>query len=173
MAEFHSNSELLEGFIVSVYVLGFAFGPLIIAPMSEMWGRLKLYHSCSFLFLICTIICAVSKNMNMLIVFRFLAGSVGAAPLALGGGTIADLIKREQRAMAMAIWVLGPSTSSLLNLSPIIADKYASCRTCARPRRWRIHLRISRLALELLDHRYCRKSHRSLPITVLTSIRPA
>lgn len=116
MVEFHSNSELLEGFIVSVYVLGFAFGPLIIAPMSEMWGRLKLYHSCSFLFLVCTIICAVSKNMNMLIVFRFLAGSVGAAPLALGAGTIADLIKREQRATAMAVWVLGPSTSLPLYL---------------------------------------------------------
>jgi hypothetical protein len=28
MREFHSTSELLEGFVVSVYVLGFAFGPL-------------------------------------------------------------------------------------------------------------------------------------------------
>jgi len=109
MKEFNSHNELLEGFVVSVYVLGFAFGPLVIAPLSEMWGRLKLYHSCSFLFLVCTIICAVSTSMNMLIVFRFLAGSVGAAPLALGGGTIADLIPREQRATAMAIWVLGPS----------------------------------------------------------------
>jgi hypothetical protein len=28
MDEFHSKSELLTGFVVSVYVLGFAFGPL-------------------------------------------------------------------------------------------------------------------------------------------------
>ena len=28
MDEFHSNSDLLSGFVVSVYVLGFAFGPL-------------------------------------------------------------------------------------------------------------------------------------------------
>ena len=28
MEEFHSDSELLSGFVVSVYVLGFAFGPL-------------------------------------------------------------------------------------------------------------------------------------------------
>lgn len=28
MEEFHSNSQILEGFVVSVYVLGFAFGPL-------------------------------------------------------------------------------------------------------------------------------------------------
>jgi len=109
MAEFHSNSELLEGFVVSVYVLGFAFGPLVIAPMSEMWGRIKLYHACSLLFLVSTILCAVSKSMGMLIAFRFIAGSVGAAPLALGGGTIADLITRDQRATAISVWVIGPS----------------------------------------------------------------
>lgn len=28
MEEFHSNSQILGGFVVSVYVLGFAFGPL-------------------------------------------------------------------------------------------------------------------------------------------------
>jgi hypothetical protein len=28
LAEFHSNSQLLSGFIVSIYVLGFAVGPL-------------------------------------------------------------------------------------------------------------------------------------------------
>lgn len=28
MEEFHSSSQILEGFVVSVYVLGFAFGPL-------------------------------------------------------------------------------------------------------------------------------------------------
>lgn len=28
MEEFHSKSQILEGFVVSVYVLGFAFGPL-------------------------------------------------------------------------------------------------------------------------------------------------
>jgi hypothetical protein len=28
MDEFHSNSDILSGFLVSVYILGFAFGPL-------------------------------------------------------------------------------------------------------------------------------------------------
>jgi hypothetical protein len=34
MEEFKSNSSLLEGFVVSVYVLGFAFGPLSNCPFS-------------------------------------------------------------------------------------------------------------------------------------------
>ncbi|KAF2429754.1 MFS general substrate transporter [Tothia fuscella] len=114
MDEFRSTNSLLQGFIVSVYVLGFAFGPLVIAPLSEMYGRLPLYHSCNILFFVFNIACAVSGNISQLIVFRFLAGSTGSAPLALGGGTIADLFPRDQRATAMAIWVLGPT------LGPVI-----------------------------------------------------
>jgi MFS family permease len=45
----------------------------------------------------------------MLIVFRFLAGCFGSAPLTLGGGTIADLMPASKRAKAMSIWVMGPT----------------------------------------------------------------
>jgi hypothetical protein len=39
MEEFHSTSELLTGFVVSVYVLGFAFGPLgkRLQKLSSIW----------------------------------------------------------------------------------------------------------------------------------------
>ncbi|KAF2665260.1 putative MFS multidrug transporter [Microthyrium microscopicum] len=114
MDEFHSHSDLLSGFVVSVYVLGFAFGPLTIAPMSEMYGRLPLYHICMTLFVICNIACALSTSLNMLIVFRFLAGTFGAAPLTLGGGTIADVMPASQRAKAMSVWVLGPTFGPVL-----------------------------------------------------------
>jgi len=40
-----------------------------------MFGRLPLYHSCNLLFIIFTIAAAVSTNMGMFIVFRFLMGS--------------------------------------------------------------------------------------------------
>jgi MFS family permease len=82
---------------------------LVIAPLSEMYGRLPLYHTCNVLFIVFNIGCALSQNMGMLIAFRFLAGSVGAAPLTLGGGTIADIMPREKRATAMSVWVMGPS----------------------------------------------------------------
>jgi hypothetical protein len=40
MSEFHSNSQILEGFVVSVYVLGFAFGPLSKCSLDTQF----LYH---------------------------------------------------------------------------------------------------------------------------------
>ena len=34
LQEFQTRSQTLAEFVVSVYILGFAFGPLIIAPLS-------------------------------------------------------------------------------------------------------------------------------------------
>ena len=108
MAEFHSTNTTLAGFVVSVYVLGYAFGPLIIAPLSELYGRLPVYHVSNILFVVFTVACAVASNLNMLIGFRFLQGTFGSTPLTIGGGTIADMIVQEKRGGVMAIWALGP-----------------------------------------------------------------
>lgn len=84
MAEFKSTNIELASFVVSVYILGFAVGPLFFAPLSEIYGRAPVYHVCNVLFLLCTIGCALATNLNMFIVFRFLAGTFGSAPLTNG-----------------------------------------------------------------------------------------
>lgn len=101
------SSESLATFVVSVYILGFALGPLLLAPLSEMYGRVHIYNVCNVLFTIFTVACALSTNMNMLIGFRFMAGACGIAPITNGGGTIADMMKPEQRGAAMSIWAIG------------------------------------------------------------------
>jgi hypothetical protein len=84
MEEFHSSSTLLAGFVVSVYVLGFAIGPLILAPASELVGRAIIYHICNAGFTVFTVACAVSTNLGMLITFRFFQGCFGSAPVTNG-----------------------------------------------------------------------------------------
>ena len=108
MAEFKSTNEQLASFVVSVYVLGYAAGPVVLAPLSELYGRLPLYHCSNLGFLVLTVACAVSSNLNMLIGFRFIEGLFGSCPLTIGGGTIADMIVQEKRGGVMAIWALGP-----------------------------------------------------------------
>lgn len=108
MEEFKSENVELASFVVSIYILGYALGPLIIAPLSELYGRNLLYHIGNVGFVIFTIACAVSSNLNMLIGFRFLEGLFGCTPITIGGGTIADMIIQEKRGGVMAIWALGP-----------------------------------------------------------------
>lgn len=108
MKEFKSSNVELAGFVVSVYVLGFAVGPLFFAPLSEIYGRLPVYHACNALFFACNIACALAPNLNFLVGFRFLAGVFGSAPLTNGGGTIADLVTQQKRGKAMSGFVVGP-----------------------------------------------------------------
>lgn len=108
METFHSTNNTVGAFVTSVYILGYAFGPLVIAPLSELYGRYILYNVCNFLFLIFTIACAVANNIEGLIVFRLLAGLAASAPVTLGAGSIADMIVVEKRGAAMALWMLGP-----------------------------------------------------------------
>jgi len=101
--EFHNYNLEVASFVVSVYVLGYALGPMIIAPLSELYGRLPLYHACNVLFIAFTIACAKSTSMGMLIAFRLLAGIAGSCPLTIGGGSLADMIIQQKRGGAMAI----------------------------------------------------------------------
>ena len=128
--EFHTTSQALATFVVSVYILGFAMGPLVLAPLSEMYGRVHIYNFCNVIFTIFTVACALATNMNMLIAFRFLAGCFGVAPITNGGGTIADLMPPENRGAAMSIWAIGPL------LGPIIGPVAGGFLSDAEGWRW-------------------------------------
>ncbi|EFQ98310.1 polyamine transporter 1 [Nannizzia gypsea CBS 118893] len=130
MKEFNSTNPELASFVVSVYLLGFSFGPLIIAPLSEMYGRVPLYTVCNVLFVVFNIACAVANSLESLIIFRLLAGTAGSAPLTIGAGTIADMIRQEKRGGAIAAWALGPL------LGPVIGPVAGGFLTQALGWRW-------------------------------------
>ncbi|KAF5615111.1 hypothetical protein F52700_13571 [Fusarium sp. NRRL 52700] len=99
---------------VSIYLLGFAFGPLLIAPLSELHGRYWIYNLCNLFILGMTIGCAKAPNVGGFLACRFIAGAAGSAPVTIGGGTIADVIALNNRAKAMAGWALGPLLGPVL-----------------------------------------------------------
>ncbi|KAF6815013.1 polyamine transporter 3 [Colletotrichum musicola] len=108
LVEFNNNSSLVATFVVSIYFLGFAFGPLVIAPLSEIYGRVYVYHVGNFAFTIFSIGAALSVNMEMLMAFRFIMGVVGSVPTTIGVGSIVDVMSLEKRGRAISMWALGP-----------------------------------------------------------------
>jgi multidrug resistance protein len=126
LIEFQSSSSILASMVVSIYVLGYAVGPLIVAPISEIHGRVPMYHISNVMFVIFTIACAVSTSLPMLIVFRFLAGAAGSTPVSIGGGTFGDLFSVEERGAAMAIWAMGPLLGPVVG--PIIGGFLAEAK---------------------------------------------
>lgn len=108
LMEFPTTDTVLASMSVSIYALGLAVGPLIIAPLSEAYGRTILYHATAILFIIFSIACAVSTNLNMLIAFEFFQGCAGSAPITMGGGSVADMYSQEERGARIAFLAVGP-----------------------------------------------------------------
>ncbi|EXF76518.1 major facilitator superfamily transporter [Colletotrichum fioriniae PJ7] len=108
MREFHNDSSVTATFLLSIYVLGFAFGPLLVAPISEIYGRRYLYIFGNILFTGFTIGTALSNSIGMLLAFRLLMGLSGVVPLTIGSGSIADMMPPEKRGRAVSVWALGP-----------------------------------------------------------------
>lgn len=106
--DFKITSVEMSSFVVSVYLLGYCFGPLLIAPISEIFGRRIVYNVCNMLYVVFTVACAVAPEIGSLTVFRFFAGCAGSSPLTIGAGSIADMFVQEKRGSAMAAWALGP-----------------------------------------------------------------
>ncbi|KAM0330690.1 hypothetical protein ACHAQA_003642 [Verticillium albo-atrum] len=93
---------------VSLFVLGFAIGPLLWAPLSEMFGRQILFFTTYAALTAFNVGCAVSQNSWSLLICRFLAGCFGSSPLTNAGGVVADLFPASQRGLAMAVFSAAP-----------------------------------------------------------------
>lgn len=105
--DFGNHSQLLGSFAVSVYVLGFAIGPLFLSPLSEIYGRCVVMNSANVGFCCFTLGCALAPNLGGLIAMRFFAGVGGSACLTIGTGVIADLFVAQQRGKAVALYSMG------------------------------------------------------------------
>ncbi|KIK48668.1 hypothetical protein CY34DRAFT_71476 [Suillus luteus UH-Slu-Lm8-n1] len=93
---------------LSIFLLSFAIGPLFAAPLSEVYGRAWVLHLGNLFFFAFNLGCALSPNTVSFIIFRFLAGLAGGAPIACGGGVVSDLFAEHDRASAMALYSVGP-----------------------------------------------------------------
>ncbi|KAL4944130.1 hypothetical protein BDV06DRAFT_188172 [Aspergillus oleicola] len=111
------TNQTLLSFTVSIYLIGYVFGPLVLAPLSEIYGRRIVLSCANWFFIVWQIGCALAPNIAGLTVMRFFAGCGGSACITLGAGVIADLFPVHQRGMATSLWSLGPLLGP--NIGPV------------------------------------------------------
>lgn len=103
-----ASTELITAGI-SLFVLGFATGPLIFAPLSEIYGRQIIFIISFGGFTAFNAGCAGSNNTATLLALRFFAGAFGSSPMTNAGGVIADIFPASERGLAMSLFALAPS----------------------------------------------------------------
>ncbi|RMZ67048.1 major facilitator superfamily transporter [Pyrenophora seminiperda CCB06] len=114
-----TNSALL----VTIWELGEAAGPLLIAPLSEILGRRPVMHACNFGFIAATILAACSQSSSIFIVARMLTGLCVASNV-LNPAIIGDIFSSEQRGSAMSLIMLAPLIGGAIGpaISGVIAQ---------------------------------------------------
>ncbi|EEH06367.1 caffeine resistance protein [Histoplasma capsulatum G186AR] len=93
---------------LSIYLLASAFGPLVMSPLSEMYGRRVILHSSNVWFLVWNVVCGFAATKEVLIASRFLAGFGASGIYALAGGVMGDIWRPEQRGRGLGIYLLIP-----------------------------------------------------------------
>ncbi|KAL2759835.1 hypothetical protein ACRALDRAFT_1079201 [Sodiomyces alcalophilus JCM 7366] len=98
---------------ISIFMIGYVFGPIIWGPLSEHFGRRIITLSTFVIFTLWTMACALAPNFAALVIFRFFVGVFASSPNAVVPGILADMYGDHDtrgRAMAffMATTVFGP-----------------------------------------------------------------
>jgi len=118
-AEFHVSKEVTV-LGISLFVMGLGLGPLLVGPLSEVYGRNIVYQVSYLFFFLFSWPIAFAPDIGVLLVFRFITGFCGSAFLSVAGGSVSDMFSNDTVATPMAVYTLSPF------LGPIIGPIFSS-----------------------------------------------
>jgi hypothetical protein len=98
--EFHVSKEV-STLGLSLLLFGFGLGPLLWAPLSEVFGRKPAVLVPYFIAAVFSFGTATAKDIQTVLITRFFAGLFGSAPVTNTGGVLGDIWSAEQRGVAI------------------------------------------------------------------------
>jgi len=87
-ADLGVTNQVVQELMLSIFILAYAVGPLILGPLSEIFGRVPVLQFANLFYLVFNLACGFAQTGPQMLVFRFLSGLGGSAPLAIGGGVL-------------------------------------------------------------------------------------
>jgi DHA1 family bicyclomycin/chloramphenicol resistance-like MFS transporter len=114
-----SASEVTQ--TLSLFLLGFATGPLLLGPLSDRFGRRPILLTGLVIFVLAGLGCALATDLRMLLGFRLLQGIGAGAGATLPFAIVRDLFDGVQARMRMSAVTL------VLGVGPIIAPLLGAC----------------------------------------------
>ncbi|KAJ7063067.1 MFS general substrate transporter [Mycena amicta] len=112
-----SNNVAIMG--ISLYVGGFAVGPLIFAPMGEIYGRRLVFFITLAAYTAFQLEgCLAQTNIYALLSCRLLTGIFGSSPLTNSPSQIADIWSPRERGLASAVYSIMPFLEPIIG--PIV-----------------------------------------------------
>ncbi|CAF9923363.1 MAG: hypothetical protein GOMPHAMPRED_002819 [Gomphillus americanus] len=113
--EFNVSSDEQLALPISLFLIGYIFGPIVFAPLSEMYGRKAVLLPSFTVYTAFTLGCALAPSWSALLAFRFMVGVAASAPYVVIGGVFADIFETSlSRGRAITILLV------FMNFGPVI-----------------------------------------------------
>lgn len=130
-------TPLVEILATGLYLVGFGVGALFAGPLSETLGRNPVYIATLSGFMAFIMASGLARTIEQQLVFRFLAGVFGAAPLTCAGGSVSDLWTGMERVFAFPMFanaaflgpVLGPVVGGFIAESEVVSWRWVEWAT--------------------------------------------
>lgn len=133
VAKQYNIGEVTSTLGVSLFLLGFVFGPVLFGPASEVYGRRVPLFAGYLVFAIFQIPVAVAQNVETVMLGRFLGGFAAASPLAVVGGAMADIWGPVERAYGICVFAASAFTGPVAGpiIGGFLVDSYLGWRWTA------------------------------------------
>lgn len=150
-------SEEVATLGTTLFLFGFGIGPLLWAPLSEVYGRRIAVLTPMFVAVCFSFGSATAKDFQTLMLTRFFGAFFASAPVTNTGGVLGDLYTPAWRGIAMAGYAMavvgGPVLGKFSYLSRVITRRinFHSRSHCVRRCH---HTAFTRLALDRIPDRH-------------------
>jgi len=121
----------------TLFLFGFGLGPLLWAPLSEIYGRRLAVMIPMFVGICFSFGTAVAKDLQTVMLTRFFGAFFASAPVTNTGGVLGDMFTADRRGYAMAGYamavvagpVLGPIVSAAVVQEPSLGWRWTEYLT--------------------------------------------
>ncbi|MFT6987813.1 MAG: DHA1 family bicyclomycin/chloramphenicol resistance-like MFS transporter [Psychromonas sp.] len=115
MVETFATNQSMVNMTLTIYFITYAAGLLFWGPLSEKFGRKPILLTGLGIYIICSILCAFSMNIEFLIFSRMLQAFGGSAVTVVATAIVKDLYDGREREKIMA------TVMSLVIIAPMVA----------------------------------------------------
>lgn len=109
---------------VSLYIVGFAVGPLLWAPVSELFGRKWSILPAMYALMLFSIGTAVSQSPAAMFITRFFGGTFGSAPVSNVSAALGDIYEPKARGFAVSLYAVavvgGPTIAPIIGAALVV-----------------------------------------------------
>jgi predicted MFS family arabinose efflux permease len=93
--------------VVTVFTIGYGLNQLFFGPLGDRFGKYRVIAWACVACAMASLICALAPGFDLLLVARFVAGSMAAALIPLAMAWIGDVVPYENRQPVLARFLIG------------------------------------------------------------------